>query len=104
MYSHWRQGFGGRSTTQAKRLKDLKRGNAQLRKAIADLPLDPDNEPMWVRLYVLPIGDRWAATILADTADPLASVELRGMSFFGDTPADVERLALDYLGEVVAQT
>ncbi len=67
------------------------------------LTLKSDNEPMWVRLYVLPIGDRWAATILADHADPRAPGEPRGMSFFGDTPAEVERLALDYLGEGVSQ-
>ncbi len=67
------------------------------------LTLNCDNEPMWVRLYVLPIDDRWAATILADTADPPPLGELKGQSFFGDTPAEVERLALEYLGEGVAQ-
>ena len=65
--------------------------------------MGPSDEPMWVRLYILPIGERWAATILADTADPPAPSDLKGMAFFGDTPADVERLALDYLGEGVAQ-
>jgi hypothetical protein len=62
-----------------------------------------DNAPRWVRLHVLPIDDRWVATILTDTADPPTVGGLRGMSFFGDTPAEVERLALDYLGESVAQ-
>lgn len=64
--------------------------------------LNGDNEPMWVRLYVLPIGERWAATNLADTAEPAAPGELKGLSFFGDSPAEVERLALDYFGEGVA--
>ncbi len=59
------------------------------------LTLNGDNEPMWVRLNVLPMGERWAATILADTAEPPALDELKGLSFFGDTPAEVERLALD---------
>ena len=31
------------------------------------LILGPDNEPLWVRLYVYPVGDRWAAVIVADT-------------------------------------
>ena len=38
--SRWRQEFGGMSTTQAKRLKELERENGQLRKAVADLTLD----------------------------------------------------------------
>jgi hypothetical protein len=67
------------------------------------LTLNGDNEPMWVRLYVLPIGERWAATFLADSAEPPAPGELKGMSFFGGTPGEVERLALDYLGEGVSQ-
>lgn len=36
----WRQEYGGMSTTQAKRLKELERENGQLRKAVADLTLD----------------------------------------------------------------
>ncbi len=69
------------------------------------LTLNGHNEPMWVRLYVLPIDDRWAAAILSDKAEPPAPAlgELKGMSFVGGTPAEVERLALDYLGEGVAQ-
>ncbi|HSC71697.1 MAG TPA: IS3 family transposase [Candidatus Methylomirabilis sp.] len=38
--SRWRQEFGGMSTTQAKRLKELERENGQLRQIIADLTLD----------------------------------------------------------------
>ena len=26
----------------------------------------PDSEPLWVRLYVHPLGDHWAAMIVAD--------------------------------------
>lgn len=97
------KGSVGGPPAQAKRLKKLKWGNGPLRKAIADLTFDPDDEPMWVRLYVLPIDERWVAAILADTAEPPALGELRGRSFFGDTPAEAERLALDDLGERVAQ-
>lgn len=38
--SRWRQEFGGMSTAQAKRLKELERENGQLRKIVADLTLD----------------------------------------------------------------
>jgi putative transposase len=36
----WRKEFGGLKLDQAKRLKELERGNARLRKAVADLTLD----------------------------------------------------------------
>lgn len=39
-YYRWRQEFGGVSTAQAKRLKELERENGQLRKIVADLTLD----------------------------------------------------------------
>src|SRR5919199_3038543 len=39
-YYRWRQEYGGMSVSQAKRLKQLERENARLRKAVADLTLD----------------------------------------------------------------
>ena len=39
-YYLWRQEYGGMSTAQAKRPKELERENGQLRKAVADLTLD----------------------------------------------------------------
>jgi putative transposase len=39
-YYRWRQEYGGMSVPQAKRLKELERGNARLRRAVADLALD----------------------------------------------------------------
>jgi putative transposase len=39
-YYRWRQEYGGMSVSQARRLKELERENARLRKAVADLPLD----------------------------------------------------------------
>ncbi len=39
-YYRWRQEYGGMSTSQAKRLKDLEKENARLRKAVSDLTLD----------------------------------------------------------------
>ncbi len=39
-YYRWRKEYGGMGTEQAKRLKELERENAQLRKIVADLTLD----------------------------------------------------------------
>jgi len=39
-YYRWRQEFGGMTTAQAKRLKELERENGQLRRIVADLTLD----------------------------------------------------------------
>jgi transposase-like protein len=39
-YDRWRKAYGGMGTEQAKRLKELARENAQLRKVVADLTLD----------------------------------------------------------------
>ena len=39
-YYRWRKEFGGMKISQAKRLKELEKENARLRKAISDLSLD----------------------------------------------------------------
>jgi len=39
-YYRWRKEYGGMSTSQAKRLKELEKENARLRRAISDLTLD----------------------------------------------------------------
>jgi putative transposase len=39
-YYKWRREYGGMRTDQAKRLKDLERENAQLKKLVADQALD----------------------------------------------------------------
>jgi putative transposase len=39
-YYRWRQEYGGMSVSQARRLKELEKENARLRKAVADLTLD----------------------------------------------------------------
>jgi len=39
-YYRWRQEYGGMTTAQAKRLKELERENSQLRKVVADPTLD----------------------------------------------------------------
>jgi transposase-like protein len=39
-YDRWRREYGGLKSDQARRLKELERENARLRKAVADLTLD----------------------------------------------------------------
>ena len=39
-YYRWRKEYGGLKTDQARRMKDLERENAQLKKLVADLALD----------------------------------------------------------------
>jgi transposase len=39
-YYRWRKEFGGMRVSQAKRLKELEKENARLRKAVSDLSLD----------------------------------------------------------------
>jgi transposase-like protein len=39
-YYRWRKRYGGLKMDQAKRLKELEKENAQLKKAVADLTLD----------------------------------------------------------------
>ena len=62
------------------------------------LTLGPDNEPLWVRVYVHPLGNQWAAMIVGDDMEPPLSGKLKGTAFFGDTPAGAKELALRYLG------
>ena len=67
------------------------------------LIVGPDHEPLWVRLYVWPIGERWAAMIVADGVELPEPRELKGTGFFGDTPAEAKELALRYLDGCVEQ-
>lgn len=39
-YYRWRKEYGGMSTTDAKRVKELEKENARLKKLVADLSLD----------------------------------------------------------------
>lgn len=39
-YYRWRKEYGGMQTSQAKKLKELEKENARLRKAVSDLTLD----------------------------------------------------------------
>ncbi len=63
------------------------------------LTLGPDNEPLWVRVYVQQIGDSWAAMIMGDDVSAPGPGELKGVAFFGDTLEEAEGEALEYLGQ-----
>ena len=39
-YCRWRKEYGGMTTTQVKRLKELEKENQRLRRAVSDLTLD----------------------------------------------------------------
>ena len=41
-YYRWRKEYGGLQISQARRLKDLEKENARLKKLVADLSLDKD--------------------------------------------------------------
>lgn len=43
-FHRWRDPYGGLKVNDAKRLKELERENTQLKKAVADLTLDNDND------------------------------------------------------------
>ncbi len=62
------------------------------------LTLGPDNEPVWVRLYVHEIEGVWAAMIVANGDRPPKSGQLKGLAFFGATSEESEREAKTYLG------
>ena len=40
------------------------------------LTLRPDDDPIWVCLYGQPVGDRWAAMLMADDVTPPESGEM----------------------------
>jgi hypothetical protein len=60
--------------------------------------LGPDNEPLWVRLYVHPVGDQWHSVIVADGVPPQRPDAVKGIEFCADAPEKAERLAKAYLG------
>ncbi len=67
------------------------------------LPRGPSNEPLWVRLYVTPLGKRWVAMVLPEGVTPPDPEELKRTAFFGDTPAEAKALAFRYQGGGVEQ-
>ena len=62
------------------------------------LTLGPANEPVWVPLYVHPVGDHWAAMLVGDDVPLPEPDTVTGLTFFGTTPEEAERAAKAYLG------
>ncbi len=62
------------------------------------LTLGPDNEPVWVRLYVHKMEDVWAAMLVGDDVLPPEPGTLMGLGFFGETPEEGEHAAKTYWG------
>ena len=63
------------------------------------LTLGPSDELLWVCLYVQPLGNEWAAMIVADGVLPPEPEELKGTVFFGATAEEAEALAKAYLAQ-----
>ena len=57
------------------------------------LIVGPDHEPLWVWLYVYPVGDQWVSAIVADGVATPGPGEVEGIGFHAETSADAERLA-----------
>ena len=57
------------------------------------LTMGPSNEPIWVRLYLQPLGDEWAAIIVGDTTmSQSGKVRRSGLSAYGTEAAIQNRL------------
>ena len=54
------------------------------------LTVDPDNDPLWVRLYVHDIDGVWAAMLVAAAQAPPEPSTLKGPGFLGDTREEAE--------------
>jgi hypothetical protein len=54
------------------------------------LALGPDNGPLWLRLYVQPVGDQWAAMLAGAEAPPPDAGTLTGLMVFGATLEQAE--------------
>jgi hypothetical protein len=62
------------------------------------LTLGPDNDPLWVGLYIRQIDEVWAAMIVADTVTPPKPGELKGLGFIAETAEEAGQQAKAYLG------
>jgi hypothetical protein len=67
------------------------------------LTLGSSDEPLWVRLYIYPLGDEWTVTIMADDAEPPKPGELRATGCFGERSMEAKEVALHYLGGCMEQ-
>ena len=54
------------------------------------LTVSPDNEPLWVRLYVEPYADRWAAMLVGERGAHPDPGTRTGLTRCGATPDEVD--------------
>ncbi len=80
------------------RLKGALRVNTSPMTSHRLLTLSPDHEPLWVRLYLHQIGEKWAAMLLADEEPPPKPGEVKGLAFFRATAEEAEQAVKVYLG------
>ena len=62
------------------------------------LTLAPDDEPLWVRLYVQPYENHWAAMLVGEDVPPPDPSTLTGLTIFGAIRDEVEWGAKATLG------
>jgi len=65
------------------------------------LTRDSAGTPVWVRIYVQPVGALWAAMIVPDGASPPAPGQLQGAAFLAESAEAAECRAISYLGEMM---
>lgn len=53
----------------------------------------------WVRLYVYPVGERWAAVIVAADVAPPGPDEVKANGFYAPTAEEPERLVKTHLAQ-----
>lgn len=61
-----------------------------------------EGDPLWVQLYVRPVGPAWAAMIVPDGARPPKPGSLIGVAFLADSAEAAEGRAVTFLGEDLA--
>jgi hypothetical protein len=61
------------------------------------LTLGPENEPLWLRLYVHPYANRWAAMVAGDDVPSPDLGTVTGLTCLGATAKEAEGEA-KYLG------
>jgi hypothetical protein len=54
------------------------------------LTLGPDNEPLWLRLYVHPYADRWTARLVGEDVPPPDPGTVTGLTNFGAIRDEIE--------------
>ncbi len=62
------------------------------------LTVDSDNEPPWLRLYMQPYANEWAARLVGDDLLPPAPGTVTRLTFFGAMPEEAQQEAKAYLG------